>query len=148
LRDLAVREVFWKVDIQPGRPMAFALSGGTPVFSLPGNPVAAQLTFEMFVRPALRRMMGHPRPLDVPLRARLGEAVTPRRDRVTLMRVRLERRGDEIVASSAGSQATGFLKTMVGADGVAIIPIGLEAVGAGSTVDVYALRDECLIGGA
>jgi len=148
LRDLAVQEVFWKVDIQPGRPMAFALSGGTPVFSLPGNPVAALLTFEMFVRPALRRMMGHPRPLDVPLRARLGEAVTPRRDRVTLMRVRLERRGDEIVASSAGSQATGFLKTMVGADGVAIIPVGVEAVAAGSTVDVYALRDECLIGGA
>ncbi|HSW42979.1 MAG TPA: gephyrin-like molybdotransferase Glp [Patescibacteria group bacterium] len=147
LRDLGVQEVFWKVDIQPGRPTAFALSGGTPVFSLPGNPVAALLTFEMFVRPALRRMMGHQWPLDLPLRARLGEAVTPRRDRVTLMRVRLERRGDEIVASSAGSQATGFLRTMVGADGVAIIPAGLEAVAAGSAVDVYSLRDERRIEG-
>ena len=146
LRDLAVQEVFWKVDIQPGRPMAFALSGVTPIFSLPGNPVAALLTFEMFVRPALRRMMGHSRPLDVPLRARLGEAVTPRRDRITLMRVRLERRGDQIVASSAGSQATGFLRTIVSADGVAIIPAGLATVGAGSVVDVYALRDECLQG--
>lgn len=147
LRDLGAQEVFWKVDIQPGRPTAFALSGGTPIFSLPGNPVAALLTFEMFVRPALRRMMGHQRPLDVPLRARLGEAVSPRRDRVTLMRVRLERRGDELVASSAGSQATGFLRTMVGADGVAIIPAGLEGLAAGSAVDVYALRDERLIEG-
>jgi molybdopterin molybdotransferase len=135
LRDLGVQEVFWKVDIQPGRPTAFALSGGTPVFSLPGNPVAALLTFEMFVRPALRRMMGHSRPLDVPLRARLGETVTPRQDRVTLLRVRLERRGDQIVASSAGSQATGFLRTMVSADGVAIISLGLDSVAAGSVVD-------------
>jgi molybdopterin molybdotransferase len=148
LRDLAVEEVFWKVDIQPGRPTAFALSGITPVFSLPGNPVAALLTFEMFVRPALRRMMGHSRPLDVPVRARLGDAVMPRQDRVTLRRVRLERIGDQIVASSAGSQATGFLRTMVGADGVAIIPAGLDSVAAGSVVDVYTLRDDCLIGGA
>jgi molybdopterin molybdotransferase len=114
---------------------------------LPGNPVAALLTFELFVPSALRRMMGYSRPLEVPLRARLREAVTPRRDRVTLMRVRLERRGDQIVASSAGSQATGFLKTLVSADGIAIIPAGLEAVAAGSAVDVYALRDECLIRG-
>jgi molybdopterin molybdotransferase len=148
LRDLAVEEVFWKVDIQPGRPTAFALSGITPVFSLPGNPVAALLTFEMFVRPALRRMMGHSRPLDVPVRARLGDAVMPRQDRVTLRRVRLERIGDQIVASSAGSQATGFLRTMVGADGVAIIPAGLDSVAAGSVVDVYTLREDCLIGGA
>jgi molybdopterin molybdotransferase len=72
----------------------------------------------------------------------------PRQDRVTLRRVRLERIGDQIVASSAGSQATGFLRTMVGADGVAIIPAGLDSVAAGSVVDVYTLRDDCLIGGA
>lgn len=148
LRDLGVQEVFWKVDIQPGRPTAFAMSGSTPVLSLPGNPVAALLTFEMFVRPALHRMMGHSRPLDVAIRARLDEAVAPRRDRVTLMRVRLERRGDEISASSAGSQATGSLRTMVSADGVAIIPAGAGAVAAGSVVDVYALRDEFLAGSA
>jgi len=52
------------------------------------------------------------------------------------------------VASSAGSQATGFLRTMVGADGVAIIPAGLDSVAAGSVVDVYTLREDCLIGGA
>jgi molybdopterin molybdotransferase len=148
LRGLGVQEVFWKVDIQPGRPTAFALSGSTPIFSLPGNPVAALLTFELFVRPALRRMMGHTRPLDVPLRARLAETIAPRQDRVTLMRVRLERHGDEVVASSAGKQATGFLRTIVGADGVAIIPAGAEAVAAGSVVDVYALRDEWLVAGA
>lgn len=127
LRDRAVQEVFWKVDIQLGRPTAFALSGSTPVFSLPGNPVAALLTFEMFVRPALRRLMGHSRPLDVPVRARLG---------------------DQIVASSAGSQATGFLRTLVSADGVAIIPADLDSVAAGSVVEVYMLRDELLAGSA
>jgi molybdopterin molybdotransferase len=142
LHEIGVEEVFWKVDIQPGRPMAFALAGATPIFSLPGNPVAALLTFELFVRPALRRMMGHVRPVDAPLRAHLGDAVAPREDRVTLMRVRLERRGDQVVASSAGRQATGFLRTIVSADGVAIIPVGREIVAAGSAVDVYPLRDD------
>ena len=148
LRDLGVDEVFWKIDIQPGRPTAFALAGTTPVFSLPGNPVAAMLTFELFVRPALRRMMGHPRPIEQPIRARLGEPVVPRPDRVTLMRVRLRRDADGMVATSAGGQATGFVRTMVSADGAAVIPAGTAEMTAGSMVDVYALRDELAGGGA
>ncbi len=58
------------------------------------------------------------------------------------MRVGLQRDGSEIVASSSGKQATGFLRTMLGADGVAIIPKGIEPMEAGTEVDVYPLRDE------
>ncbi|HEX9307331.1 MAG TPA: gephyrin-like molybdotransferase Glp, partial [Anaeromyxobacter sp.] len=59
LQELSVRQVFWKVDIKPGRPTAFAVHGTRPVFSLPGNPVSTLLTFDQFVRPALLKMMGH-----------------------------------------------------------------------------------------
>ncbi|HEX9400744.1 MAG TPA: gephyrin-like molybdotransferase Glp, partial [Anaeromyxobacter sp.] len=59
LQELSVRQVFWKVDIKPGRPTAFAVHGAKPVFSLPGNPVSTLLTFDQFVRPALLKMMGH-----------------------------------------------------------------------------------------
>ena len=147
LLDLGVREVFWKVDIQPGRPTTFGVSGTRPVFALPGNPVAALLTGELFVRPALRAMMGHARPVEPAWQVRLADEVTPRRDRVTLLRVGLERRGTEIIARSAGHQATGFLRTMLGADAVALIPAGEAALPAGSVVDAHLLRDGGDIGG-
>jgi molybdopterin molybdotransferase len=148
LGDLGVREVFWKVDIQPGRPTTFGVSGARPVFALPGNPVAALLTGELFVRPALRAMMGHARPVEPPWQVRLADEVTPRRDRVTLLRVGLERRGTEVFARSAGHQATGFLRTMLGADAVALIPSGEATLPAGSVVDAHLLRDGIDIGGS
>jgi len=147
LRELGVEEVFWKVDIQPGRPTAFGLAPGTLVFSLPGNPVAALLTFQLFVRPALRRMMGRRDPLGSTVAVQLGEDVATRRDRVTLMRVRLDWRDGNPVASSAGRQATGFLRTLVTADAVAIIPADRGTIPAGTVVDAYPLRDDPPIAG-
>ena len=147
LRDLGAREEFWKVDIQPGRPMAFAVAGDCCVFSLPGNPVAALLTFELLVRPALRRMGGHLRPTQATRRVPLGEPVQPRPDRVTLRRVRLEQIEDHLVAMSSGQQATGFVRTLAYADGIALIPSGTETLPAGTVVDVHALRQRGDFGG-
>lgn len=147
LHDLGTKEVFWRVDIQPGRPMAFAVTDRCRVFSLPGNPVAALLTFELLVRPALRRMIGHRRPIEVTRRAILGEAVRPRPDRMTLRRVRLERADDQLVATSSGQQATGFVRTLSRADGIALIPSGTENLPAGTAVDVHPLRQDSDFGG-
>jgi molybdopterin molybdotransferase len=153
LRDLGAKEAFWRVDIQPGRPMAFAatevteVAGRCLVFSLPGNPVAALLTFELLVRPALRRMVGHVRPIEVTRRAILGEAVRPRPDRLTLRRVRLERTDDQVVAMSSGRQATGHVRTLSRADGIALIPSGTEILPAGTVVDVQPLRQDSDFGG-
>jgi molybdopterin molybdotransferase len=147
LRDLGAKEEFWKVDIQPGRPMAFAVAGECCVFSLPGNPVAALLTFEMLVRPALRRMGGHLRPIQATRRVALGESVQPRPDRMTLRRVRLEQIDDQLVAMSSGQQATGFVRTLAHADGIALIPSGTETLPAGTVVDVHSLRQRGDFGG-
>jgi molybdopterin molybdotransferase len=140
LEELSVRQVFWKVDIKPGRPTAFGLRGRTPVLSLPGNPVSSLLTFEMFVRPALLKMMGHRRVFRPLQRAVLLEPLARSPGRVNLVRVRLSRRADgALLASTAGNQETGILKTLLRADGIAIIPAEQGHLGAGEAVSVQLL---------
>jgi molybdopterin molybdotransferase len=143
LAALSVRQVFWKVDIKPGRPTAFGVRGRTPVFSLPGNPVSSLLTFEQFVRPALLRMMGHRR-VHRPLhQAVLAEPLTRTPGRVQFVRVRLNRGQDGVlVASTAGNQETGILKTLLRADGLAIIPAEQGSLAAGQPVAVQLLRSD------
>lgn len=141
LEALSVRQVFWKVDIKPGRPTAFAVRGVTPVFSLPGNPVATLLTFEQFVRPALLKMMGLPQPFRPLRRALLQEGHARSPGRVSLARVRLSRRDDgALLATTSGDQATGILKSILRADAVAIIPQGEGRLEAGQPVQVQVLR--------
>jgi molybdopterin molybdotransferase len=141
LEELGVRQLFWKVDIKPGRPTAFALRGRTPVFSLPGNPVSSLLTFEQFVRPALRKMLGHASPLRPTERAELSERLPHRPGRLQLVRVRLERRGGRLFAASAGSQDTGILGTALRAQGIALVPAEAGDLEAGAAVEVQVVRD-------
>jgi molybdopterin molybdotransferase len=148
LEELSVRQVFWKVDIKPGRPTAFALHGSTPVFSLPGNPVSTLLTFEQFVRPALLKMMGHRTLLRPVVRAVFQEHVSRKPGRVSFLRVRLEHRNGGLLAWTSGNQETGILKTTLQADGIAVIPADWESVGTGDLVDVQMLRSGLAAGAA
>lgn len=140
LDSLGVKQVFWKIDIKPGRPTAFALRGGTLVLSLPGNPVSTLVTFEEFVRPALLRMMGHRAVLRPTVSATFLDEFPRKPGRVSFLRVRLERRGAELLARSAGNQDTGILGTMLRADGIAVIPAESGDVRPGTPVDVQVLR--------
>jgi molybdopterin molybdotransferase len=140
LADLSVRQVFWKVDIKPGRPTAFAIRGDTLVFSLPGNPVSTLLTFEQFVRPALLKMMGHQALLRPSVQAIFQEEFPRKPGRVSFLRVRLERRNGRFLAWTSGNQETGILKTMLKADGIAVIPADWGSVGVGDAVNVQMLR--------
>jgi molybdopterin molybdotransferase len=142
LAALEVRQVFWKVDIKPGRPTAFAVRGATAIFSLPGNPVSTLLTFEQFVRPALLRLAGRRDPLRPTVRATFQEALRNKPGRVSFVRVRLERRGDALLAWSAGSQDTGILSTTLRADGVAIVPAGQGDLRPGTALDVQLLAGD------
>ncbi|MFN2607277.1 MAG: gephyrin-like molybdotransferase Glp, partial [Acidimicrobiales bacterium] len=69
---------WWQVAVRPAKPLAFGLVGATPVFGLPGNPVSSMVSFELFARPALRRMMGHP-VIDRPTVAAVADEGFPRR---------------------------------------------------------------------
>ncbi len=139
LREMMVTQVFWKVDIKPGRPTAFGLRDGKPVFSLPGNPVSSLLTFEEFVRPALLKMMGHSRVLRPMVKATLKEGVRKKTGRVNFVRVAVEQENGEFVVQSAGKQETGYLKTLLLADGIAVIPADQGDLKAGDRVDVHLL---------
>ena len=138
LEELGVKQVFWKVGIKPGKPTAFGVKDGKPVFSLPGNPVSSLITFEEFVRPALLRMMGQRQVLRPTFRAMLRDDIRNKEsDRTSLLRIRLERENDLYYASTSGKQQTGLLKTMVNSAAIAVIPPGRGFMAAGEEVDVH-----------
>lgn len=138
LQELGVKQLFWKVGIKPGKPTAFGVKDGKPVFSLPGNPVSTLITFEEFVRPALLRMMGMRQVFRPTFRAVLRNEVRNKEDdRTSFLRIRLEREGEIFYASSAGKQQTGLLKTMINAAAIAVIPPGRGFMAAGEEVDVH-----------
>lgn len=139
LADLGVREVFWRVAVRPGSPLAFGVKDGRPVFSLPGNPVSALVTFEEFVRPALLSMMGHAAPLKPFVKAVLTEPVRKKEGRAMFLRVRVDIADGTYAARPAGRQETGVLSTLVRADGLAFLPADRTSFEAGEKVDVHLL---------
>jgi molybdopterin molybdotransferase len=139
LAELGVENVFWKVLVKPGGPTAFGVAGRTPVFSLPGNPVSSLITFEVFVRPALMKMTGSPRPVKTPVKATLGEPVKKKAGKTQFLRVIVESGEEGCVARTAGDQNTGILRTLVRADGIAVLPLERTTFAAGEKVDVLLL---------
>ena len=139
LAELGVENVFWKVLIKPGGPTAFGVAGRIPVFSLPGNPVSSLITFEVFVRPALRRMTGSSHPVKIPVKATLAEPVKKKPGKTQFLRVMIESGEEGYVARTAGDQNTGILRTLVLADGIAVLPLESTTFAAGEKVDVLLL---------
>ena len=147
LAELGVRQHFWKVAIKPGGPTAFGMFGRVPVFSLPGNPVSTLLTFELLVRPAILKMMGHATLFKAPLRAVLEDDAKRNSDKLSIQRVRIIERETGWHASSSGDQKTGFLKTLVAANGYILIDPGTAPLPAGSEVNVYLLGERQMMRG-
>jgi molybdopterin molybdotransferase len=136
LAELEVRQVFWKIEVRPGGPTAFAVRGATPVFSLPGNPVATLLIFDQLVRPAILKLAGRRAVLRPVVKAVFQDVLRRKAGRAGFVRVRLERRGDTLLAFSAGSQDTGLLKTSLRADAIAVVPADQGDLGPGAVLDV------------
>lgn len=147
LAELGVEQIFWKVAVKPGGPAAFGMAGTVPVFSLPGNPVSTLLTFELLVRPALLKMMGQNCIFKVPVKALLVEPAKPRPDKTTVLRVSLRNEGERLLASSSGDQKTGFVKTLVAADGYILLEPGDAPLPAGTEVDAYLLGERQMMKG-
>jgi molybdenum cofactor synthesis domain-containing protein len=133
---------WFQVAVRPAKPFAFGVVGGVPVFGLPGNPVSSMVSFELFARPALRRMAGFgDGDLDRPrVRAVAEEDLRRTPDgKVHLVRVitRQEPDGRRTVRS-AGGQGSHQLSAMAAADGLAVLPDG-DGVAAGEGVEVLLL---------
>jgi molybdopterin molybdotransferase len=142
LAELGMRQVFRRVDIGPGAPTCFGLKDGKPIFCLPGNPVASMITFEEFVKPALLKMMGHRRVLKPLVRAILQEEVRKKPGKIKFLRVRLESVGGKLLAYSSGDQNTGILKTLLMADGLAVLASGRVSFSAGDEVEVHIISED------
>ena len=137
---------FWRVAVQPGKPLAYGRAGACHLFGLPGNPVSAFVTFELFVRPLLRKLAGRSDVVGrTVLRARLAQPVTKSAERRAFLRVRVEREagtGGGTLARLAGGQGSHVLSALAAADGLAIVPEGIAGLPSGSEVDVWKLDDE------
>ena len=129
-----------RVRLKPGKPFTFAtLPGGRLAFGLPGFPVSSLVTFEVFVRPALRRMQGFAALGRPTLRVRLGYEARSSADRTEYQRVRLVREDGELVARSTGSQSSSRLLSLAGAHALVRVPPGGGGLAAGSLVDAIVL---------
>ena len=129
---------FWRINMRPGKPLAYGAIQGVPFFGLPGNPVSAMVTFEIFVRPALAKMSGR-RAAPPIIQAKIAADMTTD-GRRSYNRVTLSRTDSGVVAHSTGSQSSGALMSMVLADGLAVIPEGQRHVPAGAELSVLLLR--------
>ncbi|MDE0034553.1 MAG: molybdopterin molybdotransferase MoeA [Deltaproteobacteria bacterium] len=120
LGDAGMRMLFWKVAQRPGHPMAFGRVGPRPVFGLPGNPVSSLVSFILYVRPALLKMMGHERLFMPVVRARLADDIRTARGLKEFVRCRIEEENGRLVASSTGTQSSGVLRSLSLAQGLIV----------------------------
>ncbi len=135
LADLGVEQRFWRIALKPGKPTWFGTHGKTLVFGLPGNPVSAMVTFLLLVRPALVALAGGS-PGRRRVWARLAADRPRTRGRTEAVRCRIEPADDGWVAEPTGPQGSHILTSMVGADGLALLPPGDGTAEAGEMVEV------------
>jgi len=143
--ELGVEQVFWGVKFKPGKPLFFGVRDGASVFGLPGNPVSAMVCFELFVRPALVRMMGREDRGRPRVRVYFEEAVKNNFGRMHAMRVSLERTERGWLARSVGAQGSGLVSSLTKADALALIGPESEGVGAGEPVEAIVLREGVIL---
>ena len=127
---------FWRVAMKPGKPQAYGIADGKPIFGLPGNPVSSLVVFELFVRPALLKMAGHSELLRPTFKAVLEENVSNRDGRVSFMRSIITSRDGKYYAKTTGPQGSGILHSLVLANGFIVIPAGVT-INAGETVEAH-----------
>ena len=127
--------------MRPGAPVGFGILGSVPWIGLPGNPVSTMVTFELFVRPAIRRMAGHSLPFRRSVPVRLGETVSLKPRLQHFLRVTLTDTPEGVEARLTGPQGSGILMSMVLADALLVIPEGQFETPAGSTAQALRLDD-------
>ncbi|MCA9527167.1 MAG: molybdopterin molybdenumtransferase MoeA, partial [Myxococcales bacterium] len=130
---------FWRVAIRPGKPFAFGRLNDAWVFGLPGNPVSALVTFEVFVRPALLRLLGHARVLRRLRPATLAHALPAGGGREEYRRARLGWRQGRLEVDADRSQSSGALSSLAGADALLVVRVGAPARAAGDAAEVLVL---------
>ncbi|MBX6391135.1 MAG: molybdopterin molybdotransferase MoeA [Frankia sp.] len=134
---------FESIAMQPGRPQGFGVVDGVAVFTLPGNPVSALVSFEVFVRPALLKMRGHTNLNRQAVTVTVGEPMTSPPARRSFLRVRVSRGQDgSLVATSAGGQGSHQLSAAASANALLVVPEDVTAVEVGKPLTAILLSSD------
>jgi molybdopterin molybdotransferase len=131
---------FWKVDMRPGKPLAFGSYQDIPFVGLPGNPVSAYVGFEVFVRPALLKMAGRQRLLRESHEVYLTEPVASD-GRESYLRAVVERRDGRLAARLTGHQGSGNLRSLVQANALLILPSGVKSLPSGAKTQAWIIGE-------
>ena len=125
---------FWRVNMRPGKPLAFGEYRGSPFVGLPGNPVSALVGFEIFVRPVLERLRGQLDRIRLTVKVRCAEEIEFD-GRESYLRAKIRNENGIHIATLTGHQGSGNLLSLVQADALLIIPAGVKCVPVGQEVE-------------
>jgi molybdopterin molybdotransferase len=141
LDELGAEQRFWKLRMRPGAPVGFGVLGAIPWIGLPGNPVSTMVTFELFVRPAIRKMAGHSLPFRRSVAVRMAEPIRLKPRLQHFLRGIVTETADGPEARLTGPQGSGILTSMVLANALLIVPEGQLETPAGELVRAIRLDD-------
>jgi molybdopterin molybdotransferase len=131
---LRVEEVFWRVAVKPGKPVAFSMRRAHPIFNLPGNPVSVLVCFALFVRPAVNAQLGLPEPLPAFSRGTLAGSVRRNERRHEFVRARSRREGDETLLEPLSGQESHMIVRAGAADALVSVEPGEGELAPGDPV--------------
>jgi molybdopterin molybdotransferase len=132
---------FWRVRLRPGGPVGFGMLGDCPWIGLPGNPVSAMVTFELFVRPAIRRLQGHALPFRRTVRVEVSEPLHYPPRLTHFLRAVVTDEGGRLRARLTGPQGSAILTSMTRANALLILPAERDDAAPGDELDAMLLDD-------
>ena len=141
LDELGAEQRFWRLRMRPGAPVGFGLVGGTPWIGLPGNPVSTMVTFELFVRPAIRKMCGQTLLFRRAVPVRTAEPISLKPRLQHFLRAVVRHTPDGAEARLTGPQGSSLLSSMVLANALLIVPEGQLETPAGAVLQAMLLEE-------
>lgn len=130
---------FWRINMRPGKPVAFGRIGGVPLLGLPGNPVSTAVTFELFGRPVIRKLLGHSQLLRPQVEVVVDNAIDDKGTRRHYVRAHVTRRGEQFFARTTGNQGSHITTSLLNANALVIVPEGGKTLAAGETAQALLL---------
>jgi molybdopterin molybdotransferase len=130
---------FWRINMRPGKPVAFGHIGHVPLLGLPGNPVSTSVTFQLFGRPIIRKLLGASRLLKPRVEVIVEDGVSERTMRRHYVRASVRWDGEHFIARTTGNQGSHIMTSLLHANALVVVPEGGVEVRAGDRAQAIML---------
>ncbi len=131
---------FWRINLRPGKPVAFGHIGNVPLLGLPGNPVSAAITFELLGRPLLRKMAGHTRLFRPQIEVNVVDGIEANTSRRHYVRAHVTRSNGHFTARTTGNQGSNITTSLINANALLVVPEGGQRIPPGGQVQALMLN--------